>query len=193
MSATIIPLTTSILQPLLPISLFVLSGKLLPKSPAKLQDTNTTLKGIALALAGWVVPLLLLPTTPSRTLIHQFNEVIRRGYAYLQSSSRALALLLLTTTVLTYQLPDSTAAAKWQWYAAAGFVLVQTAWWEVVMIFPINNEVTAMEGKLKGGELWLRDREHEKLRGLIEDWRFWHFGRIATPFVAGCLCLGALL
>lgn len=137
--------------------------------------------------------MLILPSTPSRATTDQFKEVIRRGYKYLQSGSRNLAIAILATTVLTYYHPDETVALKWKWYAAASFVLVQAAWYEVVFIFPINDEVIAMRGKLEGDALWLNDHEHAKLHALIRSWRRWHFGRILAAFIPGCLTLAALL
>lgn len=139
------------------------------------------------------MPLLLLPTTPSRTIIHQFNETINRGRSYLQPSSRLLAFLLLATTTLTAYHPDANAAAEWKVYGAATFVLVQTAWWEEVFIFPINDRVAAMEGKLKGVDGAGEQKVKAELEGIVREWRWWHFGRIAAPFVAGCLTLYALL
>jgi len=119
--------------------------------------------------------------------------VIRRGYKYLQSTSRNLAIALLATIILTYYHPDETVAAKWKWYAAAFAVLIQAAWYEVVFIFPINDQAIAMGEMLEGDDLWLKDSEHAKLQGLIRRWRWWHFGRIVAVFVPGCLTLAALL
>ena len=136
---------------------------------------------------------MLLPTTPSRTITNQFKEVIRRGYKYLQSTSRNISVALLATIVLTYYHPDEAIASKWKWYAAAFAVLIQAAWYEVVFIFPINDRAIAMGEKLEGGELWLVEAEHAKLQGLIRSWRKWHFGRILAAFVPGCLTLAALL
>lgn len=136
---------------------------------------------------------MLLPTTPSRTITEQFNEVIRRGYKYLQSGSRNLSIAVLAAAVLTYYHPDENVALKWKWYAAAFAVLIQAAWYEVVFIFPINDQAIAMGEKLEGDDLWLADSEHAKLQGLIRSWRKWHFGRIMAAFVPGCLTLAALL
>lgn len=136
---------------------------------------------------------MILPTTPSRIITEQFEEVIRRGYMYLQSSCRCLAIALLATTVLTYHHPNETVALKWRWYAAAFATLIQAAWYEVVFVFPINDQAIAMGDKLEGDELWLTDSEHAKLHGLMRSWRRWHFGRIVAAFVPGCLTLAALL
>ncbi|KAM0711799.1 hypothetical protein Q7P35_001168 [Cladosporium inversicolor] len=137
--------------------------------------------------------MLILPTTPSHTIIEQFKEVIRQGYKYLQSGSRSIAICLLATIVLTYYHPDEAVAAKWKWYAAAFAVLIQAAWYEVVFVFPINDRANAMGEKSEGDDLWLTDSEHERLHGLIRSWRWWHFGRIVAAFVPGCLTLAALL
>ena len=137
--------------------------------------------------------MMLLPTTPSRTITEQFEEIIRRGYKYLQSGSRNLGLAVLAAAVLTYYHPDENVAWKWKWYAGAFAVLMQVAWYEVVFIFPINDRVIAMGDKLEGDDLWLTDSEHAKLHGLIRSWRRWHFGRIVAAFVPGCLTLAALL
>lgn len=136
---------------------------------------------------------MLLPTTPSRTITKQFEEVIRLGYKYLQSGSRNLAIAVLATTVLTYYHPDPAIASKWKWYAAASFTLVQVAWYEVVFIFPINDQAIAMGDKLEGDDMWLQDREHAKLHELLRSWRRWHFGRIMAAFIPGCMTLAALM
>jgi hypothetical protein len=136
---------------------------------------------------------MLLPTTPSRTITDQFREVIRRGYKYLQSGSRNLSIAILATTVLTYYHPDEAIALKWKWYAAAFFTLVQAAWYEVVFIFPINDQAIAMGDKLEGDDLWLKNGEHAKLQELIRSWRRRHFGRIMAAFIPGCITWAALL
>jgi hypothetical protein len=82
---------------------------------------------------------------------------------------------------------------KWKWYAAAGLVLVQVAWYEVVFIFPINDQAIAMGDKLDGGDLWLKSSEHAKLQELLRSWPRWHFGRILAAFIPGCITLAALL
>jgi hypothetical protein len=136
---------------------------------------------------------MLLPTTPSRTIVNQFEEVIRLGYKYLQTGSRNLSVALIATIALTYYHPVKAIALKWKWYAAAALVLVQAAWYEVVFIFPINDRAIAMGDKLEGDDLWLEDSEHAKLQELIRSWRRWHFGRIIAAFIPGCITLVALV
>jgi hypothetical protein len=136
---------------------------------------------------------MLLPTTPSRTIVNQFEEVIRLGYKYLQTGSRNLSVALVATIALTYYHPDETIALKWKWYAAAALVLLQAAWYEVVFIFPINDQAIAMGHKLEGDDLWLKNSEHAKLQELIRSWRRWHFGRIMAAFIPGCITLVALM
>lgn len=135
-----------------------------------------------------MVPLLLLPSTPSRTVVDQFNETIRRGGKYLQTASQILAFLLAITTYLTYRVSD------WESYLAALAVLLSVAWWEAVFIFPINDEVKAMEGKFEGeSQVWLSALEHMMLLNTIKRWRMWHLGRILAVFAAGLLTLNAAL
>ncbi|KAM0720868.1 hypothetical protein Q7P37_003153 [Cladosporium fusiforme] len=160
---------TWVLQALLPPALFLICG-------------------IAIALSVWVIPLLLLPTTPSRTVVHQLNETIRRGGKYLQNASRLVAFLLAITALLTLGVGDSVS------YAAALVVMLCVAVWEAVFIFPINDEIKALEGKFEGEEqIWLSPVEHMALQDMVKRWRVWHFGRIVAVFVAGVLTFFAAL
>ena len=46
--------------------------------------------------------MMLLPTTPSRAITAQFEEIIRRGYKYLQSGSRNLGIAVLAGRMLLF-------------------------------------------------------------------------------------------
>lgn len=147
---------------------------------------NTLETGIATALSVWVVPLLLLPTTPSRTIVNQFNETIRRGGTYLQTAARLVAFALAVTIFLTFGVAD------WNSHLAALVIMLSTAWWEAKFIFPINDEVKALEGKFEGDDqIWLSALEHTALLDMIKRWRMWHLGRILALLGAACLTLFA--
>jgi hypothetical protein len=105
-----------------------------------------------------------------------------------------MAVLLIGVTVLTSQHPDAAVAAKWKYYFVAGLILVQTAWWEIVFIFPINDEIREMEGNFASPrEAMLGEKDQKHLEELAIRWRQWHWGRILFPFISGCITLAAVV
>lgn len=96
--------------------------------------------------------------------------------------------------VLTSRHPDEAISARWKIYAVAGAVIAQVAWYEVVFIFPINDEIVAMGRKLEGSKKAdLSEAERKKLLSLLERWARLHWGRILLPLVAAIIAIQAVL
>ena len=137
---------------------------------------------------------MLLPKNTSRSTIAQFNETIRCGGKFLQPISRILAISLGLLALLSSRHPDATISARWKYYVAAGVVVAQTAWYEVVYIFPINDEVSAMGRVLeKNRETNLSDVDQIKLVSLLRKWQRLHWGRILLPLLSGIIGFMAVL
>lgn len=130
----------------------------------------------------------MLPENTPRSMVAQFNETVGRGGRFLQPSSRALAVALISLTVLTASHPDAEVAGRWKFFAAAGFLIVQTAWYEIVYIFPINDQVAAIGAKEK-----ISDNDRKKLISLMEGWQRLQWGRILLPFFSGIIAFLAVL
>ena len=127
-------------------------------------------------------------------MVAQFDDTISRGEKYLLPSSRILAVGLVSLGILTSQHSDEAIAAMWKYYALAGFVLVQVAWYEIVFIFPINRKVREMgkvfEGNKKSS---LPDTQQKELIANLEKWKRFHTVRVILPLVGACISLAAVL
>ncbi|KAF1349187.1 hypothetical protein BDV97DRAFT_276192, partial [Delphinella strobiligena] len=146
--------------------------------------------GLAWCFILWVVPIIKLPTNTSRSAIAQFEETILRGFFYLRPSSIALAATLALTAYLTSRHPDPRGAEAWKMYALSCFVVVQVAWWEIVLIFPLNDAVIAMKEKLKGPKQdWLKKADQVELVRMIDLWTKRHVVRATLPLLAGMILL----
>lgn len=97
-----------------------------------------------------------------------------------------IALVLLT--VVTSRHSNEVIAGRWRFYAAAGAVVAQTAWYEVVYIFPVNDQVKAIGEKPKLGEA-----DRKRLIELLQRWQRLHWGRILLPLASGVIALVAVL
>lgn len=134
------------------------------------------------------------PELNSRAKIAVFTETIDRGFRYLQPSSRISGLLFLAVTILTYQHPDLGTAWKWKLYGATFLVVIQVAWYEVYLIFPINDTIRAMGERLEETKAQeLPEAEQKKLMELLAKWEFRHRMRIAIPFVGCVAAVAAIL
>lgn len=140
-------------------------------------------------------------TTPPATahlMLRQFRLLIALGARYMQPSSQLCAIVLILTSLLLYCDPEMSPDAgpeKWKCFASAGFVLAQTAWWERVFVFPVNERLVGLlgegEGKEKGG-LKVGIEVEEVVRDL-EEWRRWHLGRVVLPGLATGLAMWGLV
>lgn len=153
-----------------------------------MSGTPANLLPVTLSRSLWVMPLIMLPENTPRIMIAQFMETVGRGGRFLQPTSRALAVGLVALTVLTARHPDTDVAARWKYHAAAGFVIVQTAWYEIVYIFPINDKIAAIGSKEK-----LSEDDRKKLISLMEGWQRLQWGRILLPLAAGIIGFLAVL
>ena len=105
-----------------------------------------------------------------------------------------MAVSLVSLAVLTWQNPDETVATRWKYYAITGFVIAQVAWYEIVFIFPINDEIRAMNTKFEGKEdQSLPETDHKRLISLLEKWQLLHWGRILLPLVGSIISLASIL
>lgn len=101
---------------------------------------------------------------------------------------------LLATTLLVSQHPDPADAWKWKLYATAMVIFALVSWYEIVFVFPINDEVKAIGGKLeKAGDEQLSEPEQKRLAGLLTQWEKRHRVRIAIPLAGLVLSIAAIL
>jgi hypothetical protein len=111
----------------------------------------------------------------------------------MQGGSRIQAVPHLLLIYLFYQHPDPAISSRWKYFAAAIFVGVQSAWYEVVTIFPTNDKLLKLEEEVKK----MNQEQDRKMRGevvgLLEKWRRWHIGRIVLPTVSFGLAVCGVL
>lgn len=169
------------------VSMVFLSGKqfLIPRHT---QTLIHSVLGLASCLSLWVIPIALLPENSTQSIVAQFNETIHRGAKFLQPSSRLLTVALVLLTILTSRHPDAAIASRWRYQAGAGIVVAQTAWYERVYIFPINDQVKAIGEKPK-----FEDADRMRLISLLRRWQRLHWGRVLLPLASGILAFAAVL
>ncbi|KAG8630877.1 hypothetical protein KVT40_000017 [Elsinoe batatas] len=148
------------------------------------------LTGLALSLYAWAVPIIL-EARSTHTIATQFCLMVGRGAAYLQPASRVLGASLASLAVLSYTQPDPIQSAKWSYWAAALACVLPVAPYEIILIFPINDEILEMRNEMddrRSKGLANDDGKRDKyIREQIYKWRRRHVGRIVMPFAAFCI------
>jgi hypothetical protein len=92
-------------------------------------------------------------------------------------------------SILVYHEADPSEAAAWKYYAAASATLVQVAWWERLLIFPIDRAATALRSEKDAGQGWLDDGSLKQLHRLLDRWGWYHSMRASLPFLAALVVL----
>lgn len=152
------------------------------------------LLGLSACLSLWVMPIIKNPANKPRNMITQFDDSINRGERFLLPSSRLLGTLMASSTFLCYQSPDDVVAAKWKYYAATMFVVMQVAWFEIVFIFPVNGAVRAMGEKFDAREKKAFSKGEEKeLLELLDKWSNLHTFRVLAPLIGACISVAAVV
>jgi len=129
---------------------------------------------------------------PPKHAAQQFNQTVTWGREYLQTSSRILAVLLLTTTILTSQLPDPSEAENWKTWAFCIGILLPVAPYEIKFIFWINDRIEEMGTKWeKGADI--STEEKIELRDLLDLWKRRNWGRVIIPLTTGVVGLLGLV
>ncbi|USW52125.1 hypothetical protein Slin15195_G054440 [Septoria linicola] len=180
----------------------ILSDPTFLKAFAALNVTSlAAIGGAATGMYIFSIPTILTAQrsdSSTLTMLKQFHHLITLGRKYMQNGAKIQALALCLLTWLFYRHPDPDISRLGKFFLMALVVLVQVAWYEVVFVFPINDKLVEMEGRLEKvcgeeekGEM---DRAmREEVLGLLEDWRKWHFGRIVIPFAAVGVVFAGLL
>ncbi|CAK1362210.1 unnamed protein product [Cercospora beticola] len=154
------------------------------------------ISGIAWGFSIFVLPLIRLPSNPSRSALDQFEKLVSRGGVTLQPASIICALVLAGAATLSWQSSDAEVATgplSWRNSALACFVLLQVGWWEGVLITPLSAAIVDMKHSLPPKESWLRDREQLQFHNSLKLWNAYHIIRAALPLVAGIILLRAYI
>ncbi|USP77347.1 hypothetical protein yc1106_04621 [Curvularia clavata] len=151
--------------------------------------------GIAWSFNLWIIPIIKLNTSSSA--IAQLLETSRRGGAWLEPLNASFAFLFGITAALLSQHPDPAKAAQWKPFAVSFATLLQVAWWERVMIFPLEASIANLDqskGKNGGtGAVWLDQATSKVLHQSLNKWSRWHAVRATLPLVASLIALAAKL
>ncbi|KAL6702821.1 hypothetical protein ACN47E_000907 [Coniothyrium glycines] len=149
------------------------------------------ISGIAWSFTFWVVPIIKL--NQSNSAIAQLEETSRRGGAWLEPINASFAFLLGFIAILISRHPDPAEAAQWRYFAISCITLLQVAWWERVMIFPLEAKIVALRknaGKSESaGGSRMDDTERNALHGLLDAWSRWHVVRATLPLIASLVAL----
>lgn len=151
--------------------------------------------GIAWSFNLWVVPIIKL--NPSSSAMAQLLETSRRGGAWLEPLNASFAFLFGITAALLSRHPDPAKAAQWRPFAASFVTLLQVAWWERLMIFPLEASIANLEqvkNKSKDiGGFWIDDTTKTVLHKYLDKWSRWHSVRAMIPLIASLIALSAKL
>lgn len=128
----------------------------------------------------------------TQVMLRQFHHLISLGIKYIQAGSRVQGITLAACTWLLYRHSDPEIQSAWPYFAAALVVGLQVAWYEIVFVFPINDKLIEMKGRLEK-----MDEKADRAMGpevleLLEKWRTWHIGRIVIPFLAVAIASAGL-
>lgn len=151
------------------------------------------LLGIAFSFNLWVVPIIKLNKSSSAIL--QLEETSRRGGKWLEPLNASFAFLLGINAFILSRHPDPTEAARWKIYATACITLLQVAWWERVMIFPLEATIAAMRKNKKevgdSAQSWMDEASRGVLHHALDRWCQWHTVRATLPLIAALTALSA--
>jgi hypothetical protein len=127
-------------------------------------------------------------------MIAQFNQMIDLGFKYLFPTSKLFGAMIGATALLTSQHPEEEVATKWKFYVATAFVILQVTWYEAKFIFPINDEIAALENDVETRkDKLLLDTEQKHLVSLLYSWKRFHVVRMLLPVAAASISVSALL
>ena len=150
--------------------------------------------GLASCFSLWSIPIFTLAENTDRSAIAQHEELVRRGSTYLLPLSRVEGLTLVLCAIIASQHPDAAVAIRWRYYLLAGFILFQAFWFEQVFIFPVNDDISSLRGRLRSkDEMFLARDDHKELMLLLKKWQALHWFRIITPFAGAVVCMAAML
>ncbi|KAG8161411.1 hypothetical protein KVR01_008398 [Diaporthe batatas] len=154
------------------------------------------LSGISFCIRFWCIPMLRR-CPPSPTQVSQFSVIIEQGHAILLRTSRALAVALMSLTLLTAAHPDPGVAGLWRWHGFCVVILVAMGAWEKRALFPVNDRILAFdhdvgigEGKGRKGDGEFTVGEKGELKGLLDIWAARHPWRIVVPLTCGLITFG---
>ena len=150
------------------------------------------------ALGMYLISMPLIQSAhpfPSAVLLNQFHQLIIFGARYMQTSARIQSAMLAALALLSYLSEAEECHARWLWFAGALGTLLQTAWYEIVFVFPTNDRLVEMKKILEGVSNNAKadtEMKPEALR-LLETWNNRHIPRILLPFAAGVLLIKGIL
>lgn len=151
------------------------------------------LGGLSCCLSTWIIPLLRKSSSPT-SAIDQFELMIEKGFLYLQTSSRLLAVTLFGLSCLTYINSNPTVQCRWRFWALALGILIPLAPYEIYFIFPSNYKITDLGRRLKAEKRdELRPEEKRELDNLLTKWQWRNGVRFTTPTIAAIIGLYGLL
>ncbi|KAF2847111.1 hypothetical protein T440DRAFT_456868 [Plenodomus tracheiphilus IPT5] len=149
--------------------------------------------GIAWSFSLWIIPVIKLNKSSSAIL--QLEETSRRGGKWLEPLNASFAFFFGINALLLSKHPNPAEAAGWKCYATASLTLLQVAWWERVMIFPLEAHIAKMrKNKPSLGEFQencMDDPSQQVLHQSLDRWSQWHVVRATLPLVAALIALSA--
>jgi len=119
-----------------------------------------------------------------------FVQLFTWGGQYLQPCSQLLGLSLAIAACWAYAADNNV----WRYYAVSFAIAAPLAIWEVYFIFPYNDEVKAIDERLRRPDSKaFSDEEEESLNLLLTKWSNRHVVRFGLGLIAGIMSAVALL
>ncbi|OAL44742.1 hypothetical protein IQ07DRAFT_549867 [Pyrenochaeta sp. DS3sAY3a] len=147
--------------------------------------------GIAWSFNFWIIPIIKL--NPSVSAVAQFEETSRRGGRWLEPINACFAFTFAMMALLLSQHSDPSEATNWKAYAMSSATLFQVAWWERVMIFPLERSAARLkQNKVlpeNSERIWMEDSSRAILHQIMDKWCRWHIVRATLPLIASLIAL----
>lgn len=150
----------------------------------------TSYSGLASGLSLWVVPLIL--QAPPETATSQFCSSFSWGKKYLQPTSRALSLALVSITWLVSRHTNPYESRKWAYWAASVAILVPVGPYEVNVIFPINDRIFELQ-EIAEKDRTLDVAKTRELETLLKKWKLRHWMRVLLPLAAALVAIPGVI
>lgn len=130
---------------------------------------------------------------PSSSAVQQLLETSRRGGAWLEPLNASFAFMFGITAAVLSRHPDAAEAAQWKPFALTFLTLLQVAWWERVMIFPLEATIARLgkNNDKSGGteKFWMDHATNKALHQSLDKWTRWHAVRATLPLIASLIAL----
>ena len=109
--------------------------------------------GCTIGMYSFSIPVIRVKEShQSLVMTRLFNELVSRGFRFLQATGRVEALGLLALTLVLARHPNPDVARRWKYFASALLVGTQAIWYEVYFIFLTDDRMSEIQKTLENAK-----------------------------------------